>query len=571
MEFSVFTQLSLIVVLATMVAGLMKVLKQPLVIGHLLTGLLVGPLVFDFIQSRESLEVFSELGIALLLFMVGIHLSPRVIKEVGMVSLVTGLGQIVFTSLFGFIIARLFGFDVVTSSYIGIALTLSSTIIILKLLSDKRDLERPYGKIAIGFLIVQDVVAALILIIISAFADGQGVGEVVVDTVLRGAFLAAFMILIGVSILPKLSKFFAHSQELLFLFSIAWGLGLAVLFSSLGFSLEIGALVAGVALSTSPYSVEVAARLRPLRDFFIIIFFILLGAQFVATGLAGLFIPAIVLSLFVLIGNPIIMMFIMGALGYGKRISFFTGVAIAQVSEFSFIIILLATKVGHLSDQILSFVTIIGLITIAGSTYLILYSEKIYKHLAPFLNIFERNKKNVIVVEEKPKYDVILFGLNRIGHDFLGVFRKKKYNMLVVDFSPEVVNWLGHEGIDHSYGDADDTDFLNTLPLDKVSMIVSTIPELETNILLLNHIRSVNKKVVIIVINHAIDETKILYKKGASYVILPHFLGGRYAAQIVDRYGFNTRKFGVERRNHLQDLEVRQGLGHEHPIAEREM
>lgn len=568
---TIFTELVVIIVLATVVAGIMRALKQPLIIGYILTGLIAGPLVFNIIQSRASLEVFSELGIALLLFLVGLQLSPLVIKEIGRTALLTGLGQIIFTSFFGFLLARLFDLPLVTSLYLAVALTFSSTIIILKLLSDKRHLERLYGKISIGFLLVQDIVAVLILIIVSSFVNGQAAAiEVFTETALKGAFLIALLVLVGMAVLPKLSRFFARSQELLFLFSIAWGLGLAGLFGALGFSIEIGALVAGVALSTSTYSVAVAARLKPLRDFFIIIFFILLGAQLVVSSLGALLVPAIIFSLFILIGNPLIVMIIMGLLGYSKRVGFMAGLTVAQISEFSLILVLLGVRLGHLTQEILSLVTVVGLVTIAGSTYFILYADRIYQRLAPYLTIFERDDRRRDEAQSvAQQYQVILFGLNRIGYDFLKIFRKLRKKFLVVDFNPEVGERLARQGIDYRYGDADDSEFLSTLPLSPVQLVVSTIPEFETNIVLITKIRQRNKKAVIIVLNHDIEEALQLYQRGASYVVLPHFLGGQYAAKLVERFRFSSSSFGKEKSTHIRNLKQRWDLGHQHPVHEK--
>jgi len=264
----IFVELSAIIVIAMLVSLLMRVLKQPLIVGYIFTGVLVGPYFMNLIQNGDVIELFSKIGITILLFIVGLNLSPNVIREVGKVSLLTGIGQDLFTSIIGFFIASALGIDRIAAIYVAIALTFSSTIIILKLLSDKGDLNKLYGKIAIGFLLVQDIVATLILLFASSFAGGEGsLLSIAFMTIIKGSALVFGMILISQYILPRISKFIAASQELLFLFSLSWGLGIATLFSMLGFSVEIGALVAGVSLSMTPYAIEVASRMRPLRDF----------------------------------------------------------------------------------------------------------------------------------------------------------------------------------------------------------------------------------------------------------------------------------------------------------------
>ena len=275
----IFTQISFIIVIVLAVSLIMRILKQPLIVGYILSGIILGPYFLNVLPGFETVHAFSEIGIALLLFVVGLHLTPKVIKEVGKISLITGMGQIIFTASVGYLIALLLGFAPITALYIAIALTFSSTIIILKLITDKGDVETLYGKIAIGFLLVQDFVAILALVIISSFAAGENFLSTIGLTLLKGIFLIAILFPISLYILPKFQKFLAQSQEFLFIFSIAWGLGMASLFYFAGLSIEVGALLAGVLLSVSPYNLEISSKLRPLRDFFIISFFLLLGAQ----------------------------------------------------------------------------------------------------------------------------------------------------------------------------------------------------------------------------------------------------------------------------------------------------
>jgi Kef-type K+ transport system membrane component KefB/Trk K+ transport system NAD-binding subunit len=565
----VFIELSIIIGITVIIAGIMKLLKQPLIIGYILAGIIVSPYFLDILRSPETITTFSQIGVALLLFIVGLSLSPKVIKEVGKVSLVTGVGQIIFTSLIGFFISRLLGFSVIVSLYIAIALTFSSTIIIMKLLSDKKDLERLYGKISIGFLLVQDVFVIILLMVISSFSGRLGnIASLTPGVIFGGLLLIGGFILISIYVLPSLSKFFARSQEALFLFSIGWALCLSALFHHIGFSMEIGALIAGVALSMSPYHYEISSKMRPLRDFFIILFFILLGSQMVFGNIGQFIIPAILFSLFILIGNPLIVIILMGLLGYNKKIGFQAGLTVAQISEFSLILIALGVKVGHLTNEILSLVTVVGLITIAGSTYLILYSDKIYPYLSKYLSIFERKKCKEKQRDIK-KYDTILFGYNRIGHDILKSFKKLKKKFLVVDYNPKIISDLLKEKIECKYGDVDDSEFLRGLNLKEVKMVVSTIPEFETNLLLTSRIRQISKKAIIIVVSHNIEEANVLYGKGATYVIMPHFLGGGYASRMINEYGLDLNKFLKERKVHIKYLKNKKKRGHEHPKAEK--
>ena len=567
MATSIFIELSIIIIIAVIVGYIMRLLRQPLIIGYILTGIIVSPHFLNIVSSTEAIATFAHIGIAFLLFVVGLNLNPKIIKSVGKVSLITGAGQVIFTSVIGFFIGKLLGFSTIVSIYIAIALTFSSTIIIMKLLSDKGDLETLYGRIAIGFLIVQDLIVIFILMVIASIPAGINFTALIFGTILKGFGLLVLLFLAGIYILPLITKTIAKSQELLLLFSIGWCLALSSFFYYLNFSMEIGALLAGVTLAMSPYRYEISSKMKPLRDFFIILFFILLGSQMVFTNISQYIIPILIFSAFILIGNPLIVMVLMGLLGYTKRNSFLAGLTVAQISEFSLIFIALGVSVGHLTNEILSLVTIIGLVTIAGSTYMIIYANKIYLYLSKYLGIFERKGKKVDEhrYHKDESYDIILFGYNRIGYDILESLKKIKKKFLVIDFDPETITKLAKKCFDCRYGDADDSELLNELNFSKTKMVVSTIPNFDTNLLLINKIKEYNKKMIIMVISHQIDEAMELYDAGATYVLMPHFLGGHHVSAMIEEHRLSFNKFLKEKVDHIEHLRKRKQMGHEHP------
>jgi len=548
----------------------MRFLKQPLIIGYILAGIIVGPLVFNLIPKTEILQTFSEFGVAFLLFIVGISLNPKSLKEVGKISLITGIGQVLFTSIIGYFMGILMGFSSIISIYIAVALTFSSTIIIMKLLSDKGALDTLYGKISVGFLLVQDLVAIIIMIVVSSLTTGGSATQLILMSVLKGGGLFVVLFLVGRYLIPRVGSFLSRSQEMLFVFSIAWGLGLGALFLYAGFSIEVGALVAGIMLSMTQYSSEICSRLKPLRDFFIISFFIMLGSQMVFGDIHGLVWPLIIFSLFILIGNPLIVIILMGAFGYSKKTGFLAGLTVAQISEFSLILVALGVKVGHLESKILSFVTIIGLITIAGSTYMIMYSDKIFPWLSSFLGVFERKGKRVdnLSSSNSEQYEVVLFGRNRIGYDILESLKKINKKPLVVDYNPDTVVELKQKGIHCCFGDAGDIELLNEINFKKAKMIISTIPEPDTNIIIINYCKKINPNIIVINISHQIDDALRLYECGSSYVLMPHFVGGKYMANLIQEYEFDFKKFLLEKNKHQSYLKFRKKMGHEHPRAE---
>lgn len=559
----IFTELSLIVVITTGVAIIMQVLRQPLVVGYILSGIALGPYVLNILHSTEFVELFAKIGISILLFIVGLSLSPTVIKETGKISLIIGAGQAIFTYTLGFFVMKALGFATLVSAYGAVALTFSSTIIVLKLLSDKGDLNKLYSKITIGLLIVQDLIATLALLVISAIGSSEVVGgdmwSTVTALVLKGAGAAVVLYVVSKYILPKLSAYMANSQELLFLFSIAWGLGMAAFFYFLGFSIEIGALIAGVTLSVSSYAYEIGSRMRPLRDFFVVMFFVLLGSQMILSDIPSIIIPALVLTAFVLLVKPLIVLIIMNLLGYRTRTSFMTGIAISQISEFSLILMTLGLSVGHVNQQTSSLITLVAIISIAASTYMSWYSRDMYNGLKHILKFFEWRKHT----KREPKEGVtgpemLIFGYDRVGYDFVHVAQKLGSEYAVVDFNPTSIRKLQTADIPFRFGDAEDVEFLQEIGVPEAKIIVSTIPDFRVNKLLVSYYRKFNPEGIIMVISHDIKQAKELYLQGATYVIMPHYLGAHHAAHMISEYAYDIEKFDKERNRHLARLSKRE-------------
>lgn len=563
---SIFSELSLVIAVAVGVSLFMRIIRQPLIIGHILTGLLVGPSLLHLIKSPETIQVFSDFGIALLLLIVGLGLNPRIIKEVGKIAGAIALTKVAFTTSVGFLISRLFGYPVVPSLFIGVGLSFSSTIIILKLLSDKKEQSRMYGKISIGFLLVEDLIATLLLVSVSAAGEGDITVGNFGGLLIKNIGLIVGIVLVRVIIINNLGNLIAKSQEFLFLFAIGWALGIAALFQREGLSLEIGALIAGVTLASLPYAQEIASRLKILRDFFIVLFFISLGSHLELHNVWQVMPKAVVLSLVVLIANPLIVMTVMGIGGYTKKTSFKTGLAGAQVSEFSLILLLLANKSGRVPQEVLSLVTITGLITIAISTYLIIYSDTLYKVFERYLNIFER-KAIKEEREHRHNYELVLIGYQKGGQEFLKVFQQLKRRYVVVDYDPAIIESLEHRGAEFLYGDVTDPEMLEELNLRHSKLIISTITDIATNSMLAEWLENTNPNAVFIATADSTEEASHLYNLGVAYVILPHYIGSEKIGSFIKKNGFNKSEFKKYREKHLAYLQSHYDLLAE-PVTE---
>ena len=479
----------------TAAAGLLAIkLRQPVLIAYMLVGILAGPSFFGLVQAHDQIDLLAQMGVAVLLFVVGLKLDISHVRHIGPVALATGLGQLAFTIAIGFLIILALGKGLMEALYVAVALTFSSTIIVVKLLSDKRELDSLHGRIAVGFLIVQDLAVVLAMMVMSALRDSGGElagGEVLLNMLLRIAAAIALLYVLMRWILPRLLASIARSQELLLLFAIAWGVGLAAIGEWAGFSKEAGAFMAGFSLASTPFREAIGARLTGIRDFLLLFFFIDLGAKLEFSTLGGEVIPALLLSLFVLIGNPLIVMAIMGYMGYRRRTGLLAGLTVAQISEFSIVFVAMGISRGHVGMSALGLTTLVGIITITLSTYMILYSQPLYEHLAPLLRVFERRQPfRELALENDPQESrqaqVMIFGLGRYGSHLARRLQENGYAVHGVDFDPEIVSQQRRLGLPVSFGDSQDVDFLASLPLGQHSWAISTLPDLASNRALLH-------------------------------------------------------------------------------------
>lgn len=533
---SPFAEIAALLVMAAAIGFFGIILRQPLIVSFIVVGLIAGPSALNVVQSDEQISLLSALGIAVLLFLVGIKLDVKLIRSLGAVSLLTGLGQVAFTSIFGYLIGLALGLGAVTSLYVAVALTFSSTIIIVKLLSDKREIDSLHGQIALGFLIVQDLVVVLAMIVLSAIGigaagDGHGGGSVTMVLV-SGVAMVAIVIVFVRYVANPLTERLARAPELLVIFAIAMAAMFAAAGDIVGLGKEVGGLLAGVALASTPYRETIAARLAPLRDFLLLFFFIALGSALDLSLLGTHVTGAIIFSLFVLIGNPLIVLVIMGALGYRKRTGFLAGLTVAQISEFSLIFVAMGVSLGHVQADALGLVTMVGLVTIAASTYMITYSHQLYAVFERHLWVFERKgtprEPSEAGAHLNDGHKVIIFGLGRFGTAIGLRLQKRGIKVLGVDFNPLAIRRWRELGLATEFGDATDPEFVSELPLPQAEWIVSTVPiyptglsHEDTRTTLIQLTRTSGFRGRIAVASHHPRDTEELCASGADLVLEP--------------------------------------------------
>lgn len=554
-----FLELSLVLALATILGIAARIFRQPLIIAYIFTGVIISVVGVFKDADRTLLDLLSNLGIAFLLFLVGIELKLEELKYVGRAALYTGIGQILFTAIVGFVITSALGFSPVVSLYTAIALTFSSTVIIVKLLAEKHDLNSLYGKIAVGFLLIQDFVAILALMVLSGFGTSQQPGFSDFFWIfIKGAVLITAAYFSSKYILKYLFKQTSQSTELLFVSGIAWAFLLSAIAAKMGFSIAIGAFLAGLSIASSPYRLQISARVKPLRDFFIVIFFILLGAS-MSVGAASISIShVVILSLFILIGNPLIVLAIMFSLKFRNRTSFLASVTVAQISEFSLVLMAVGAGLGHLTSGHVALVSAVGIVTITLSSYMILYGDKMYRFIEkPLGRLFpERSRDPYVTNRESLENHVVLVGAEQIGWDILEYLRKKhkEDNFLVVDFNPEIIKSLVASGHNAVFGDVSDPEVLEELELGRAKLLVITDPDFGDTSLLIKFAKSKNFHGPIVTTAYWIHDAVKMYEAGADYVVVPETIGGDHAARILDEHWENLSKIKNQKSKNFGDL-----------------
>ncbi len=520
--------LGLILMAGVLFAFLAAKIRMPSIVAYILAGLFLGPLT-GVLTLTDSLELISEVGIALLLFLVGLELSLAKIRDVGPVALVAGIGQVVFTAVIGFGVCMLIGFTVMESIFLATGLTFSSTVVVVKLLDQKKELNSLYGRIAVGIFLVQDLVVIIALTFLAGLGRGEEFALREVATGLGWSFggmivLLALMMIASKYVLAKPFAWAARQPEMLFIWSLCWCFLVVGAAHVLELSVEIGAFLAGISLAQLPFSDDLRRRVHPLMNFFLAVFFVSLGIRMEFGPVGAHLGSAIALSLFVLLGNPFIFMVIISRMGYSERTAFKTSVTVAQISEFSFIFAAMGVATGLIDDPILGITALVGMLTIGISSYMILYSDPLYAwcRKAKLLRLFRAGDTDP-KEETPPKVrsdHVIVVGMNALGRAIVQRLHEAGQTTLAIDVDPAKLYGLGG---DTMIGNAEYLSVLEEAGLDRASLVVSALQIEDTNHLLAYVCRSRGVPCAI----HAFDLSVIddLVELDVNYLMYPRVEG----------------------------------------------
>lgn len=537
-----------------------SIYKQPVLIWYIIWWLLLWPQMFDVIQHQENIAFYAHFWVSLLLFMVGLGLNPGIIKEVWKVSTIAWVGQVLFTSFIWYGVSLLLWFSPIVSLFIAIALTFSSTIVIVKLISDRWDAWTMYGKISLGILIVQDIIAMLILLVISAFSMhtiGDPVWPLVWLVFIKVVWLLFWTWAFAKYILPRVMNALVSQKELLLLFVITCAILSWWLWYFAGFSMEIWSLLAWVTLASSRYRFHILSELRPFRDLFLALFFVYLGWQIVFDSIWVMLLPILLLSVFVLIWNPIIVVTLMMKLWYAPKDSFMTWLTVAQISEFSFIVVWLALWTWIIQDpNILSLVTIIGLITMTWSSYMFAQAEKIFSYVSPFLYRLRKKETHQKVLPDTHIYTIIIIWYGRLWKYIASKLKHHQIPFCVIDNDISKVKLSEKAWYDTIYWDIEDNDTLSTVISKKTELVYSTIDHHDVNIHLLTMLKDDYDYLKTVLVALYIDEAENLYNHWADYVIFPHLSGAYESWEVLEKHVREPDQFILSKIKNIEALQM---------------
>ncbi len=545
--------LTFVLVIATGLAILGSRFKLPLLVAYILAGALLS--VFHLIKPEqlEFLAILPEVGLAFLLFLVGMELDLREFKRLGKNVLFITLGQVVITTGLVWIVTQNFIIALVTA--------FTSTILVIKCLLEEKELSSLHGKLAVGSLLVEDLLAVLLLMGIAVANSGQSSVLEFAGVIFKGIILIYISLVAGKKILPRIFNMCAQSGELLVLTAVGWCL-LFVSFSIFsGFSLAIGAFLAGISLAQSVYRIQISGKIKPLRDFFIMIFFLDLGTGLSLSGVGANFGLAIFILVFVTLIKPFIFLLLLNFLKYRTHTSFQTGIYISSISEFSLIVLVAASKTGLINPELLSPMIFATVFSFIISSLEITHRRKIYNMLSVFLKKVERpilKENNAFIHNHNLQNHAVLIGCHRSGEIILkGLTSVYGNDIVVMDFNPDIIEILKNNSINYVYGDVSDPEVLENLNLEKAELIISTVRDLKDNLFLLDYIGSIKSKTILIVSAEDIEQSIKLYERGAHYVSLPMDLEGTNVNRMIHEHIRDPKWFVLEREKKLTEVKNR--------------
>lgn len=543
---SLLMDIGIAIIVATIIGIATYRFKQPIILGYLIAGALIGPEIgLKLITHPDNIEIISEIGLVLLLFIIGLEMNiPKIITS-GKQVIIAGLGQYVLCVLLGLGFFSLLGYSLsgknISGLYLALLCAISSTAVVVKLLYDKFELDTLSGRITLGVLIIQDIWAILILAFQPNFHDPHLSFFAV--AILKTIALLGFSFLLSKYVLRFIYEFISKSPEMVVVMSIGWCAFVAAAAEYIGLSKEMGALIAGLSISLFPYSLHVTAKILPLRDFFLTLFFISLGMKILLPPFSHIFI-VLGMVVFVIASRLLTVLPLLLLAGSGRRTGVITSLNLSQISEFSLVIAALGVSYGHIGKDIMLLVIYAMAITCIISSYFIKFNHEIYLYMARIMDRFGIKTKEAEKVEENEEeksHSIVILGFHRGARALVEIISAQKPDLLkqiiVVDFNIEILNELKEMNIAGVFGDISSVDTLKHAHIENAKLILSTIPDMllkgTNNLKLIKTCRALAPKTTIVATADSTTHVKELIVAGANEVIVPYSLAGEHLARYV--------------------------------------
>ncbi len=554
-ETALATDFALLLITATLLAFFARKTNQPTIIAYIATGLVLGPVMLNVVTESQLIELMSELGLGFLLFLLGIEMNLEEIKEIlRPVTNIAILQTILQTSL-AFIVPLVLGFTMIETIVIALCTVFGATPVIVKLLTDKDEITSLPGKIDVGVLILQDIYLVIILALFSAgtLTDPQVVGTTLVKIFVMMSLIGGLTFLLSRYVLPDLFKKVAESQHAFFIHGIALAFVFISLSLYLDLSVEVGAFLAGLGLGQIPYREELKERIRPLTDFFMVIFFSSIGLQLTTSNLFTYWKEAVFASAVLMIGNFIIMFYLIDREKFTPKTSFLGSINMTQVSEFSLVVGALAVTQGFVGNDILGYLSLMALLTMSTSSYLINYNQQIYQRARPYLERFESEDKQDVELKEFEDHAVVV-GYDELTRDAIPLLRREFGTVVVVDDDPRKSDDLSERNIEYIYGDFMHGEIRKSAALKNASIVVSAAPSFELNQKIL---QDKQRDATAFVKAKNFEDAAKLYETGAHYVMMKNVLSGDRLSDYLELLIKDSELFREEVRGELERIHWR--------------
>lgn len=574
-------EIGFIIIAAGILGIAMRLLKQPTVLAYVLAGICVGPLVLGWVSHQQAIAELSELAVVVMLFVIGIEMDLSRLTKVGPVAIIGGAIQVGATFLIGFLFSLMVGTSTIAASYVGFALAFSSTMLVVKVLGEKYDLDTLYGRIVIGILIIQDIFAIFALSILSSADKGFSLSAMLSTSTLAAGLILIVVFICGKFILPRIFDFAAREREILFLVTMATLFIMAFYAENQKLSMGIGSFLAGLAIAKMSYKYEIVGDLKALKSFFTILFFAALGLQLapiaddnsttpiildflqVVWSYAG---TIILFSFLAIIVKPVMVTVIVRMFGYQKSASVDCGLCMGQLSEFSLVLLAQGIIAQHIDQDFLTPIIIVTVLSMVISSYLMEYNliiGRVLEKYTGWLNSLTFTKPQFdFPADVQNSFSVLLVGRDRLGRIIEKALRKLGVKYIVVDSSPDVISKMKKANIPCIFGDVNNHEVLSRLDFTKIQTVFSTIPDVRDNALLIDYAKKINPNLNFISIVDSRTKAATLYELGAHYVLITYMLAG---VQLLHNRA--TKESGINLKSIIEDLQGVRARGEKHKAS----